>query len=125
MPVSSTTSVSNSNPGSITVTVEDTTGAGNNNGNVDIILSVDPAEAVFLANPAPTAGYILNASHTVIAWRNKAFSQNNPVVVTAYLNLAAETNPPLCVGVTGTVIGVYAGADYLASLYAVVCIPEP
>jgi len=118
----SVTSTGSTNTAEITVTVVENTGPGGGAGQVDVFLSVTDGRATFTTSPtAPTPpNYVLNGSNTVVAWRNLAFTSNNPVDVTCTLTKAAGTGS-FCLPVRGVATGVFQGVPFSLPVELTVC----
>jgi hypothetical protein len=123
MALESETSVVNSNPANVTVTVRDAVGPGGEAATVDIFLTVDATDATFTDDEDTTPGYRRNAAKTLIVWKDQEVPARGELSVTACLTPNPEEEEGACIPVGCIVEGMYAGDPYLATLTAVVCFP--
>jgi hypothetical protein len=123
MALQSETSVVNTNPATVTVTVRDTGGPGGEPATVGVYLTVDEGLAVFTNDPATTPGFRRNPSNTLIVWKDQVVPARGQIELTAYLEPAGEEIEGSCVPVDCIVEGLYGGSPYLATPSSVVCFP--
>jgi hypothetical protein len=121
MALETQTSVTHSNPSTVSVSVHDSTGPGGNSGTATVYMTVDGTEATFTGAGATTSGYSMNAASTVILWRNLPFSDRAPLTVAA--EVARVTATSYCTTLDCIIDGTYAGASFTSPVEITVCFP--
>jgi len=120
MPLTTTTSVDNADPASVTVTVTETTGPGGDHATVDVLFVID----LTFANPGrqthDPVGYEVSAPPSTVRWRAQALAPGDEKTYTVVLDHSASSEA-VCGAVTTVVTGVVAGVPYYDMQAPVVC----